>query len=92
MHIDKSNTEWSPFVRLSTVPQRFQVFAGVAAIMGGALLAMEYRRRVSGKLPRTVNKEWEEETEKLSYGKPTESGADPLVINPITKYMRDKQN
>lgn len=92
MHIDKSNTDWTPWPRLSHIPQRVQVAGGVAVIMGLAFLAVEYRRRVSGKLPISVNKEWEEAAEKLSYGKPTESGADPLVLNPITKYMREKKN
>lgn len=92
MHIDRSNTEWTPWPRLSHIPQRVQVAGGVVAIMGAALLAMEYRKRVAGKLPHTVTKEWEDATEELSRAKPTESGADPLVLNPITKYMREKRN
>lgn len=90
--IDKSNTNWTPWTRLSHIPQRYQVIGGVAAIMGGALLMSEFRRRVSGKLPSTISKEWEDKTEELSQGKPTESGADPLVLNPISKAMYDKKD
>lgn len=86
--MDQSNTNWSPFPRLANVPQRVQVVGGVATIMFGAFLMLQWRRSAGAKLPETMSKEWREAEEKLSYAKPTESGGDPVVINPITKAMR----
>lgn len=90
-HVDRSNTNWTPWPRLAHLSQRVQVVGGVASIMFGAFLIMQWRNR-NAKLPSTMTKEWQEATEKESYGKATESGADPVVINPITKALREKKN
>lgn len=89
--VDQSNTNWTPWPRLANVPQRAQVVGGVATIMFSAFLMMQWRRR-SGTKPITMSKEWREATEKESNAKPTESGADPVVMNPISKAMRDRSS
>lgn len=89
--VDRSNTNWTPWPRLAHIPHRVQVVGGVAIIISSAYAMMKWRTHVGGKLPSTITKEWEEATDKLSYAKPTESGADPVVLNPITKSLKDKK-
>lgn len=89
--IDRSNTNWTPWPRLNFIPQKFQVIGGVSTIMFSAFLMLKWRQSAAGKLPSTINKEWEAATEKLSEGKETESGADPVVMNPITKHLRERK-
>lgn len=88
--VDRSNTNWTPWPRLAHLPQRVQVAGGVGAIICGAYLIMQWRSSV-GVMPGTMSKEWQAATEKESYAKPMESGADPVVLNPITKAMREKK-
>lgn len=89
-YVDRSNTNWTPWPRLAFLPHRVQVIGGVATIMGGAFLIMKWRMSV-GTLPSTMTKEWKEAAEKESYAKPTEAGGNPVVLNPITKAMREKK-
>lgn len=88
--IDRSNTNWTPWPRLSNVPQRVQVIGGVATIIGGAYVMFRWRQAVGGKLPATVSKEWEEASEKIKQAAPMESGADPVVLNPISKHIAER--
>lgn len=88
--VDRSNTNWTPWPRLAKVPQNVQVVGGIASIMFSAYVMLKWRQSKAGPLPSTISKEWADETEKLSNAKETESGAEPLVMNPITKHIRER--
>lgn len=87
---DRSNTNWTPWPRLAHVPQRFQVIGGVATIMFGGYLMMKWRTSVGGKMPTTMTKEWQDATAELGKAKEMESGAEPVVMNPISKHLAER--
>ncbi|CAN8065854.1 unnamed protein product [Agarophyton chilense] len=85
--VDRSNTNWTPWPRLAGIPQRFQVFGGVAAIMGAAALLFQFRASRAN-VPSTLTKEWKDATKKSFEAKEREA-ADPVVMNPITASRKN---
>lgn len=46
--VDRSNTNWTPWPRLSGIPPKYQVIGGVACIMGAAAVLSKYRQSKGG--------------------------------------------
>lgn len=88
--MDRSGTNWTPFPRLAGIPHRVQVVGGVLIMMGAAYITVQMRQRSGGKLPTTMTKEWEEAAKKSMDAKEREA-ADPVVLNPISKSMRERK-
>lgn len=83
-YVDRSNTNWSPWPRLSGVPQRLQVIGGIGAIMTTAYVLYSVRKSVAPPPPATMSKEWQEATKKRMEAAPREA-AGPVAMNPITR-------
>jgi hypothetical protein len=82
--VDRSNTNWTPWPRLSGIPQRLQVIGGIVTIFAAAGVLHTLSRRSGPPLPRTLSKEWKDATVK-SYEAKEREAAGPIVLNPITR-------
>jgi hypothetical protein len=82
--VDRSNTNWTPWPRLSGIPQRLQVIGGIVTIFAAAGVLHTMSRRSGPPLPRTLSKEWKDATVK-SYEAKEREAAGPIVLNPITR-------
>lgn len=51
---------------------------------------MKWRTSVGGKMPTTMTKEWQDATAELGKAKEMESGAEPVVMNPISKHLAER--
>lgn len=82
--VDRSNTNWSPWPRLAKVPQQMQVLGGVLTIMGSAYVLYSVRKATAPPPPKTLSKEWADETKKRFEANPREA-AGPVRVNPISR-------
>jgi hypothetical protein len=82
--VDRSNTNWTPWPRLSGIPPRLQVIGGIVTIFAAAGVLHTISRKSGPPLPKTLSKEWKDATVK-SYEAKEREAAGPVVLNPITR-------